>query len=109
MEHEHGLVNWTLIPPFLKEAIIDFPFESTADAQDFSNLMVSRMRCRLLQAPELDDSAPRIERYLEAIEAELVSTITSNSFDTDHGLACRSTIYRQMLLCQLSDPQTCIL
>lgn len=109
MEREFCLINWTVIPPFLKEAVIEFPFESTDNAQDFSDLMMSRMRGRLLQAPEPDDSEHRIRQYLDSIEAELVCSITSDSGPTNRTVVSWGEICRQMLLCQFSDQTSWIL
>jgi hypothetical protein len=54
MDLEMCLVNWALIPAFVKEAVVNFPFKCTADAQMFSDLLVSWMRGRLIGAPKLD-------------------------------------------------------
>jgi hypothetical protein len=109
MECELCLVNWALIPAFLKEAVVDFPFECAADAQVLSDLMVSQMRGRLIGAPELDDAAPGIEEFMDCIEVELVYCAVSNSINAYNGLISQSKVCRQMLLCQLLDQMTCFL
>jgi hypothetical protein len=106
MNLEMCLVNWALIPAFVKEAVVDFPFECTADAQMFSDLLVSRMRGILIGAPELDDEGATIEEFMNAIEAEFVCSATSDSLNADNRLVSWSEICRQMLLCQLPDQAT---
>ena len=108
MEYELVLVNWNLIPTFVKEAVEDLPFKSTDEAQDFSDLMTSWMRSRLLQAPEMDESPANIDAYLDSIEAELVFAADPDVFQTDNPSLSASSgpICRQMLLCQLSDQET---
>jgi hypothetical protein len=83
MEDELCLINWNLIPPFLKEAVEDFPFESTEEAQTFMDLMVSRMRCRLLQAPDVDDLPHLIDEFIDSIQAELVHLADSDFLEAD--------------------------
>jgi hypothetical protein len=46
--------------------------------------MASQIRCRLLEAPEMDDLAMRIEEYVESLKAELVCSMTSDSAHTNN-------------------------
>jgi hypothetical protein len=106
MDLEMCLVNWALIPAFVKEAVVDFLFECTADAQMLLDLLMSWMRGILIGAPELDDEGARIEEFINSIEAEFVYSATSNSINGDNRLVSWSKICRQMLLCQLPDQAT---
>ena len=106
MDLEMCLVNWALIPAFVKEAVVNFPFECTADAQMFLDLLMSWMRGRLIGAPELDEEGARIEEFINSIEAEFVYSATSDSINADNQLVSWSEICRQMLLCQLLDQAT---
>jgi len=66
------LIDWAALPQFLREGIQSFPFESTEEAQIFSDLLVSRIRCLLIRGPSLNDSAETIREFISSLRTELV-------------------------------------
>lgn len=109
MNHEFHLLDWSLLPFFMKEAVEDFPFEDTIEAQMYSDLLVSRMRCRLINAPDMDESQPIIIAYLDTLEAELVYSPYHGQLVLTTYVASRGKVRGQMLLCQLQDQTSQIL
>jgi len=66
------LIDWAALPNFLCEGIQSFPFESAEEAQIFSDLLVSHIRCLLIRGPSLNDSAETIQEYISSLCTELV-------------------------------------
>jgi hypothetical protein len=70
------LVNWKALPKFFYQGIESFPFETTQEAQMFSDLLVSRIRSSLRQAPGVNDSPELIGRFLASLQNELVRSLS---------------------------------
>ena len=66
------LVDWTILPAFLREGIQYFSFNTTDEAQVFSDLLVSRIRCSLLRAPTPNQSLEIIGNYTTTLHMELL-------------------------------------
>ena len=70
---ELQMVDWTILPPFLRQGIKSFPFDTTQSAQIFSDLLIACIRCLLLQAPSLDDSSITITEFINLIITKMVT------------------------------------
>jgi hypothetical protein len=64
----------------MQEGIEGFPFENRADAQMFSDLLVSRTRSLLTCAPNLEDREEDIVNFIDMCEAEMVSKACPGCF-----------------------------
>jgi hypothetical protein len=49
-------VDWDRVPPFVREAVEDFPFTGPNEVAEFMALLVARIKSRLLNLPEPDES-----------------------------------------------------
>jgi hypothetical protein len=68
-------VHWNILPVFIQEGVVDFPFSSNADAQEFMDLLVSRSWFTVSSRPDDKCSAEEMVRYLGAITEEWVSEL----------------------------------
>jgi hypothetical protein len=75
MEAAFSLIDWPMLPKFLKEGINWFPFKSTSSAQDFSDLLVVRARCTLLSTPSVGDLDAVIASYIDYLNQEMVCNV----------------------------------
>jgi hypothetical protein len=73
IQPEIQLIDWTLLPHFLREGIESFPFDTTQSAQIFSDLLIARIQCILLQAPSLNDSSITITKFVDMLLTEMVN------------------------------------
>jgi hypothetical protein len=71
-------VNWNLLPPFIQEGVIDFPFSNDTEAQEFMDLLISRSWFTVRTRPDKDGSAEDILHYLGVIREEWVSDRIGN-------------------------------
>jgi len=70
--HQFYIVDWTLLPHFLCEGIHYFPFKTTAEAQVFSDLLVSRIRGSLVRAPTVNESSEKIAHFISRLDMEML-------------------------------------
>ena len=66
------LINWTLLPYFVREGIDSFPFQTAEEAQIFSDLLIARIRSFISHAPSLIDPTNVKEDFVASVDAELV-------------------------------------
>ena len=66
-------VNWNLLPPFIQEGVIDFPFSNDTEAQEFMDLLISWSWFMVRMRPDKDCSPEDILHYLGVIREEWVS------------------------------------
>ena len=66
------LVDWTLLPQFLCTGIDWFSFNTTDEAQVFSDLLVSRIRTALVRAPAVNESSERIAEFISRLDMEMI-------------------------------------
>lgn len=71
------LVQWQFLPRFIEEACIIFPFESSSEAQGFSDLLMARMRGLLSRIQQINGSLDDPQKYLTEIEHEFVCSLFS--------------------------------
>jgi hypothetical protein len=70
--HRLYLVDWTLLPRFLCTGIDRFSFNTTDEAQVFSDLLVSRIRTALVRAPEVNESSEKIAEFISRLNVEMM-------------------------------------
>lgn len=73
IQPEIQLIDWTLLPHFLREGIKSFPFDTTWSAEIFSDLLIAHIQCILLQAPSLNDSSITITKFVDMLLTEMVN------------------------------------
>jgi hypothetical protein len=73
IEPELQIVDWTILPHFLKQGIESFPFDTTQSAQIFSDLLVARIRCLLLQPPCSNDTSIAVAKFIDLVFTEMVN------------------------------------
>jgi hypothetical protein len=72
-------VNWNLLPLFIQEGVIDFPFSNNTEAQEFMDFVISRSWFMVRTRPDKDCSTEDIFHYLGAIRKEWVSDLMGNN------------------------------
>ena len=71
------LVQWPLLPSFIQEACVVFLFESSSEAQGFSDLLMARMRGLLSRVQQMKQSLDDPQEYVTEIEREFVCSHSS--------------------------------
>jgi hypothetical protein len=66
-------VNWQLLPLFIHEGVVDFPFLTNTKAQEFMDLLVSWSWFNIRSIPYKHCSKEDMVHYLTAIREEWVS------------------------------------
>ena len=68
-------INWNLLPAFIQEGVVDFPFSDNAQAQEFMDLLASRSWFTVRTRPDNNRSTEEILHYLAGIREEWVSEL----------------------------------
>ena len=68
-------VDWNLLPAFIQEGIIEFPFLNNAEAQEFMDFLASRSWFTVGTSPDNNQSTEEILHYLAGIREEWVSEL----------------------------------
>ena len=71
-------INWNVLPVFIHEGVIDFPFLNNAEAQEFMDLLCSWSLFMVAISPNNDHSMEHKLQYLEMIREESVSEPMGN-------------------------------
>lgn len=71
-------VNWNLLPIFIHEGVVDFPFSNNAKAQEFMDILTSRSWFTVGTIPDGNCPMEEILHYLAAIREEWVSEPMGN-------------------------------
>ena len=71
-------VNWNLLPAFIQEGVIDFPFSKNSEAQEFMDVLVSRSWFTVRSRPDNNRSTEELLHYSASIREEWVSELMGN-------------------------------
>lgn len=71
-------VNWNLLPVFIQEGVVDFPFLKNAEAQEFMDILVSWGWFMVRTSLDQNSSTEEILHYLGVIREEWVSELMGN-------------------------------
>lgn len=71
-------VDWKLLPAFIQEGVLDFPFLNNTKAQEFMDVLTSQSWFTVGSRPNNNCSMEEVLHYLAGIREEWVSELMGN-------------------------------